>query len=159
MAGWLSDMMGRHMGKASIALDGQGNGRRERGVAVLEFAIASTVMVTLLFGILAYGEILAHYIQLRYVVGEVARQVAVGPDADDRNKIFTDLHDDMVQSFVNDAVPTGCATLTYAEEGTGATTKAVISGEYKLTDACRFMPAILPIPDNLEVFNRFLVRG
>lgn len=131
----------------------------ERGVAIIEFAGACGLMVTLLFGILAYGEVLAQYIQLRYAVGEISRQVAVGPDAAKRSSIFNSIRADMVDSFKTDSLTATCATFTYNEEVDGTHTKVVINGDYQLTDSCRLMPAILPIPEDLDVFNRFLVRG
>ena len=135
------------------------SGKGERGVAVIEFAIACTIMVTMLFGILSYGEVLAQYIQLRYAVGEISRQVAVGEDAPARQTTFDSLRPQMVAAFRSDAITATCARFDLQSEGAGSTAKVVIRGEYTLSDACRIMPAILPLPDDLSIFNRFPVLG
>ncbi|RJF94528.1 pilus assembly protein [Oleomonas cavernae] len=129
---------------------------------MIEFAMVSTLLVTMLFGILTYGEVLAHYIQLRYAVGEISRQMAVGEDENARSATFTNLHDKMVDAFKSDAVTATCASFKITPTGAGADAKVLVEGSYQLTDACRFMPAVVPLPTSLttlSVSNLVSVRG
>lgn len=52
----------------------------QRGAAVVEFAIASTVLLVLLFGIISYGYALSFKQDLTQAAAEGARQAAVGGD-------------------------------------------------------------------------------
>ena len=52
----------------------------ERGAALVEFAIASVVLLTLLFGIITYGYVLSFKQGLTQAAAEGARQAAVGGD-------------------------------------------------------------------------------
>ncbi len=56
-------------------------GHDERGAALVEFAIASVVLLTLLFGIISYGYILSFKQGLTQAAAEGARAAAVGADA------------------------------------------------------------------------------
>jgi Flp pilus assembly protein TadG len=51
--------------------------RDERGTAVVEFAIASVVLLTLLFGIISYGYVLSFKQSLTQAAAEGARAAAV----------------------------------------------------------------------------------
>ena len=53
----------------------------ERGAALVEFAIASVVLLTLLFGIITYGYVLSFKQGLTQAAAEGARAAAVGGDA------------------------------------------------------------------------------
>jgi Flp pilus assembly protein TadG len=52
----------------------------ERGAALVEFAIASTILLVLLFGIIEYGYVLSFKQSLTQAAAEGARQAAVGGD-------------------------------------------------------------------------------
>lgn len=67
----------------SIAVENHNPGRRrhdERGAALVEFAIASSVLLVLLFGIITYGYVLSFKQGLTQAAAEGARQAAVGGD-------------------------------------------------------------------------------
>ncbi|MFA5120600.1 TadE/TadG family type IV pilus assembly protein [Zavarzinia sp.] len=126
----------------------------ERGVAIIEFSVVSGLMVLLLLGIMAYGEILANYVQLKYVVGELSRQVATGTSTADRQSRYTaakaqilntsSLNADCVSILDPSFVP-GTIRLeaTYNLNGTG----------------CRLMPSFfLPMPTQLVATNEFTVQ-
>lgn len=55
-------------------------GRSERGAALVEFAIASVVLLVLLFGIISYGYVLSFKQGLTQAAAEGARAGAVGGD-------------------------------------------------------------------------------
>ena len=56
-------------------------GRGERGAALVEFAIASVILLTLLFGIISYGYVLSFKQGITQAAAEGARAAAVGGDA------------------------------------------------------------------------------
>jgi Flp pilus assembly protein TadG len=67
----------------SVALEINSPPRRrhdQRGAALVEFAIASTVLLVLLFGIITYGYVLSFKQGLTQAAAEGARQAAVGGD-------------------------------------------------------------------------------
>jgi Flp pilus assembly protein TadG len=77
----------------------------QRGAAVVEFAIASMVLLVLLFGIISYGYVLSFKQGLTQAAAEGARQAAVGGD-----------HVDAVRKAVsafNKTCGTGGLTCTY----------------------------------------------
>lgn len=57
-----------------------GRRRDQRGAAVVEFAIASSVLLVLLFGIITYGYVLSFKQGLTQAAAEGARAGAVGSD-------------------------------------------------------------------------------
>lgn len=125
----------------------------ERGVAMIEFAIASGVMVVMVLGILSYGEVLANYIQLKYAVGELSRQIAVGEDATERAERFTAAQTEVI---TNSGFSANCVTFT----PTGYTGTVTVTGLYLLDqEGCRTMPSLfLPMPGTLEAKNTFTVQ-
>jgi Flp pilus assembly protein TadG len=67
----------------SVAIDSrstQRRGRGERGAALVELALASTLLLTLLFGIIECGYVLSFKQGLTQAAAEGARQAAVGGD-------------------------------------------------------------------------------
>jgi Flp pilus assembly protein TadG len=129
---------------------------------MIEFAIASGLMVTLVLGILTYGEVLAQYIQLRHAVGEMARRVAVGSDAASRHDIFDALKPKMIASFKTDTITAECVAFVIDQAAGTSPPREKISATYSLTSECRFMPAILPMPASLttlQAFSLFPVPG
>jgi Flp pilus assembly protein TadG len=67
----------------SVAVEIHKPGRRrhdQRGAALVEFAIASTLLLVLLFGIISYGYVLSFKQGLTQAAAEGARQAAVGGD-------------------------------------------------------------------------------
>lgn len=67
------------MSVAVNKFDRQRRRHEERGAAVVEFAIASTVLLTLLFGIISYGYALSFKQGLTQAAAEGARAAAVAP--------------------------------------------------------------------------------
>ena len=68
----------------SVALKIQNPPRRrhdERGAAVVEFALASTILLVLLFGIITYGYVLSFKQALTQAAAEGARKAAVSTAA------------------------------------------------------------------------------
>ena len=68
----------------SVALEFQNPPRRrhdERGAAVVEFAVASTILLVLLFGIITYGYVLSFKQGLTQAAAEGARKAAVSTAA------------------------------------------------------------------------------
>lgn len=122
---------------------------------MIEFAVASGLMVTLVLGILTYGEVLAQYIQLRHAVGEMARRVAVGADPATRHDIFDDLKPKMIAGFKTDNITADCVDFVIDQAAGVSPTRERISATYSLTSECRFMPAILPMPDSLTTLRAF----
>ena len=127
----------------------------ERGVAVIEFALVASLMFTLLFGIMAYGEILADYVQLRYRLGELSRQVSVGENAADRQQIYNQAIAETLEGFMRDRA--GCTGPAFLPVTLPTTGQITITVTFSLGDACRIMPKILPIPDELSVDSSFTV--
>ncbi|WP_158595767.1 TadE/TadG family type IV pilus assembly protein [Oleomonas cavernae] len=130
-------------------------GRGERGAAVIEFALIASLMVTLLFGVMTYGEILADYVQLRYRLGELSRQVSVGEDAADRQEIYNRAIAEALQGFMQPR--TGCAGPTFSPLTLPTAGQVTITVTFSLDDSCRIMPEVLPIPDELSVDSTFTV--
>jgi hypothetical protein len=67
----------------SVAFENHSPSRRchdERGAALVEFAIASSVLLVLLFGIISYGYVLSFKQGLTQAAAEGARAGAVGRD-------------------------------------------------------------------------------
>ncbi|PWR22792.1 TadE/TadG family type IV pilus assembly protein [Zavarzinia aquatilis] len=125
----------------------------ERGVAMIEFSIASGIMVLILLGTFAYGEILSNYIELKYAVGELSRQVAVGQDAADRQNRFDAAR---AQVFGPDGMDPDCVTVATPSFASG---QVVVTVTYNFNTAgCRLMPSFfLPTPDQLTATNTFNV--
>jgi Flp pilus assembly protein TadG len=61
----------------SNSISRRSRGRDERGAAVVEFAIASVILLTLLFGIISYGYALSFKQGLTQAAAEGARAAAV----------------------------------------------------------------------------------
>ena len=77
-------------GKVSIAIEVPGTSPRrqdQRGTAVVEFAIASMLLLLLLFGIISYGYILSFKQGLTQAAAEGARAGAVGTPTDAVNAV------------------------------------------------------------------------
>ncbi len=125
----------------------------ERGVAMIEFSIASGIMVLILLGVFAYGEILTHYIELKYAVGELSRQVAVGQDAADRQSRFDAAKVRIIQ---NSGFNETCVDFPSPSFTSGT---VIVTGTYSFTTSgCRTMPTFfLPTPDTLSAENKFTV--
>ncbi|MCF4166428.1 pilus assembly protein [Zavarzinia compransoris] len=143
----------------------------ERGATIIEFALISTLMFTLMFAILSYGEVLADYVQLRYRAGEVARLVSLGEDGADREQIYLDAQNDTLRGFMN---MTGCAgALTYS----ALSTTPIVDGEDPPVEVgsqisftlsydfdhggdgnCRIMPQVfVPLPGNVSATRSFTI--
>lgn len=153
---------------------GGGNSARakgERGATIIEFALISTLMFTLMFSILSYGEVLADYVQLRYRAGEVARLVSLGEDGADREQIYLDAQNDTLKGFMN---MTGCAgALTYSalsttpltdgqepptEVGTRITFTLSYDFDHGGDGNCRIMPQVfVPLPATVSATRSFTI--
>ncbi|MCF4166430.1 pilus assembly protein [Zavarzinia compransoris] len=122
----------------------------ERGVAMIEFAFAAIIMVTIVLGILTYGEILANYIQLKYAVGELSRQIATGTDAGDSAARFTRAE---AQVKANSGFADQCVVF----ESSGFSGQVTVTGTYDFgPEGCRMMPVfLLPTPDTVTAENTF----
>lgn len=129
------------------------DGKGERGVAMIEFSIASGIMVMILLGTFAYGEILANFIELKYAVGELSRQVAVGQDAADRETRFNAAR---VRIIENSGFQQACVSFPSPSFASGT---VVVTGTYNFAvSGCRTMPTFfLPTPDTLSAQNEFNV--
>lgn len=116
------------------------DGGGERGASLIEFALISTLMFTMLFGVLSYGEILADYVQLRHRLAEIARLVSLGEDATDREQIFNDIKNDRVAGFMN---ITGCSPAFEAPDGfTGPPITITATYQFRADGSCRVMPEV-----------------
>jgi Flp pilus assembly protein TadG len=71
---------GASVSVADISRRARGRSHDQRGAAVVEFAIASVVLLTLLFGIITYGYVLSFKQGLTQAAAEGARAGAVGSD-------------------------------------------------------------------------------
>ena len=130
-------MSARRMSDDAEAKRGRGG---ERGATLIEFALISTLMFTLLFGALSYGEILADYVQLRHRLSEIARLVSLGEDATDREQIFNDIKNDRVAGFMNIS---GCSAAFEAPSGfTGPPVTITATYQFRADGSCRVMPEI-----------------
>lgn len=140
----------------SASLSSRNNPKGERGASVIEFALISSLMVVLLFGIMAYGEILADYVQMRYRLGEISREVSVGENAQDRQQIYNQAIIVEFEGMMSDRA--GCPGPTFSPSILPTVGQVTITVTYPLTDACRVMPHILPIPDELRVQSSFTIQ-
>lgn len=79
----MSEREGKRLNQAvSICISRRSRGRDERGAAVVEFAIASVVLLMLLFGIISYGYMLSFKQGMTQAAAEGARAGAVGSTTD-----------------------------------------------------------------------------
>ena len=130
----------------------------ERGASIIEFALLSSVMFVMLFGILSYGEVLADYVQLRHRVGEMSRLVALGEDAADRQSIFVEESRKTIEGFIRDDP----RCLTFNLTSLSATSmKLEIFYDYRENGECRIMPQVpfVPLPGSVGATNTFTVRN
>lgn len=120
---------------------------------MIEFSIASGIMVLILLGVFAYGEILANYIELKYAVGELSRQVAVGQDAADRQTRFNAARVRIIQ---NSGFRQACVNFPSPSFTSGT---VIVTGTYNFAaNGCRTMPTFfLPTPNTLSAENKFTV--
>lgn len=120
---------------------------------MIEFSIASGIMVLILLGVFAYGEILANYIELKYAVGELSRQVAVGQDAADRQARFNAARVRIIQ---NSGFRQACVNFPSPSFTSGT---VIVTGTYNFaSNGCRTMPTFfLPTPNTLSAENKFTV--
>lgn len=125
----------------------------ERGVAMIEFSVAAGILVLILLGLFSYGEVLVNYVELKYAVGELSRQVAVGEDPADRQSRFNAARTQIVQESGFDQ---GCVSFPAPSFASG---RIVVTGTYSFTaSGCRTMPDFfLPTPDSLTARNEFVV--
>lgn len=127
----------------------------ERGVSVIEFSLIASLMITLLFGIMAYGEIFANYVQMRYRLGEISREVSVGENQQDRQEIYTRAMTVEFEGLMKDRP--GCTGPVFSPTNLPPSGEITITVTYSLGDGCRIMPEILPIPDELRVRSTFVI--
>ncbi|MDD3445773.1 MAG: pilus assembly protein [Zavarzinia sp.] len=136
---------------------GNGAGRGERGASVIEFALLSTIMFMMLFGILSYGEVLADYVQLRHRLGEISRLVSLGEDAADRQSIYVEAKNEVMAGFMGHS---GCRP-SFSPDTLPASGSIVITATYSYgaNGECRIMPQIplVPLPASLKATNAFSV--
>ncbi len=132
----------------------------ERGAAAVEFSIVAVVLITLIFSVMIYGEVLANFVQMKYVVGQLAREVQVGEDATDRETIFNDAVADAEGVLYSGFVlvnPKPCITVDPMQiDGKEIT----VSARFSMSAACRAVPSLLlPLPDEIEAKNVFTVQN
>ncbi|PWR22366.1 TadE/TadG family type IV pilus assembly protein [Zavarzinia compransoris] len=133
-------------------------GGGERGATIIEFALLSSVMFVMLFGILSYGEVLADYVQLRHRVGEISRLVALGEDGPDRQAIFVEERNKIMGGFFVNK-PNCLRFTTPAFTGPNIIIEMVY--DYGENGECRIMPEVpfLFPPQTITVRNAFTVRN
>ncbi|MFZ2870367.1 TadE/TadG family type IV pilus assembly protein [Zavarzinia sp.] len=119
----------------------------ERGATLIEFALISSLMFAMLFGILSYGEILADQVQLRHRVSEISRLVSLGEGATDRELIFKQIRGKRLAGFMN---INGCAPEFEADGFAGPAITITARYQYQADGRCRVMP---------EVFTGLLPEG
>ena len=130
----------------------------ERGASIIEFALLSSVMFVMLFGILSYGEVLADYVQLRHRVGEISRLVALGEDAKDRQSIFVEESRKTIEGFIRDDP----RCLEFSEPAfAGPNITIEIIYNFGENGECRVMPQVpfVPLPSSVGAKNTFTVRN
>ncbi|MCW0180631.1 TadE/TadG family type IV pilus assembly protein [Zavarzinia sp.] len=133
----------------------QGNGG-ERGATLIEFALISSLMFAMLFGVLSFGEILADRVQLRHRLSEISRLVSLGEDATDRQQIFNDIKDDRMSGFMN---MSGCSPQFTADSFAGPNITITASYQFRPDGSCRVMPEIFVgiLPDHITMTGSFTV--
>jgi Flp pilus assembly protein TadG len=121
----------------------------QRGAALVEFAIASSVLLVLLFGIISYGYVLSFKQGLTQAAAEGARQAAVGGD-------YASAVARSVSAF-NQTCGTGGLTCTYstaaADTGcaAGACMRVRVSYDWKNYPLLPQFPGLgLLLPDTLK---------
>lgn len=138
-----------------VAADGA---RGERGATLIEFALISTLMFAMLFGVLSFGEILADHVQLRHRLSEISRLVSLGEDATDRQQIFNDIKDDRMAGFMN---MNGCSPQFQADNFTGPSITITATYQFRADGSCRVMPEIFVgiLPSHVTATNSFTVKN
>lgn len=136
---------------------------RERGATVIEFALIASLMFLLLLGILSYGEVLADYVQLRFRAGEVARQVSLGENAQDRQAIFIRARDEtdaQIEGFMKTRGDCGILFTSSSPDFNAADITITLEYRYGADSQCRIMPAIGPdlLPDSVSAEVSFTVQ-
>lgn len=128
----------------------------ERGATLIEFALISTLMFTMLFGVLSFGEILADHVQLRHRLSEISRLVSLGEDATDREQIFNDIKDDRMVGFMN---MSGCSPQFQADNFAGPSITITATYQFRADGSCRVMPEIFVgiLPDQVSATSSFTV--
>ena len=135
-----------------------GGVRRERGATLIEFALISSLMFTLLFGVLSYAEILADQVQLRHRVSEISRLVSLGEGAADRQTIFNQIKDDRLSGFMS---LEGCKPEFEADGFAGPSITITARYSYKADGRCRIMPEIIGglLPERIGTHASFAVTN
>lgn len=115
--------------------------RNQRAAAVVEMALVLPLLLTLLVGILVYGQyyMIAHAVQ--QAANDGARAALVGLDTADRDAIARRAATRSLQSFAGDGVPA-----VSVSETTDAITVAVA---YTVPPDSFARTAFVPIPDSV----------
>lgn len=130
--------------------------RRERGATLIEFALISSLMFALLFGVLSYAEILADQVQLRHRVSEISRMVSLGEGASERQTIFNQIKGDRLAGLMN---IDGCAPEFEADGFAGPSITISAHYRFRADGRCRVMPEIFSglLPERIGTYTSFTV--
>ena len=142
----------------SVAVDNTSRRRRrhdQRGAAVVEFAIASSVLLVLLFGIISYGYALSFKQGLTQAAAEGARAAAVAGSSATTVATTAMAH---VMDGYNKHCGTGgltCTATTYTDSANGCPSascvKVVASYDYKNYPLMPKFPGLgLLLPDTIS---------
>jgi Flp pilus assembly protein TadG len=140
---------------ADISRRARGRSHDQRGAAVVEFAIASVVLLTLLFGIISYGYALSFKQGLTQAAAEGARAAAVASSGQAQNAASTAVGP-ALNAFNKSCTSSGMSC-TYSTKATdtncsanGACMRVQVSYDYKDYPLMPKFPGLgLLLPDSL----------
>jgi Flp pilus assembly protein TadG len=130
--------------------------RDERGTVAIEFAIVLILLLTILFGIVAFGFQFATRIALSYAVAEGGRAAVAGLTSDERQQRATDAINRVLLSF-SPLIDPSKATIDVTSDGETPEGEAIMIGIIYNDERFNIFPFVPSFTANSEVDTTFLV--
>ena len=128
----------------------------EHGTVAIEFAIVLVLLLTILFGIIAFGFQLATRIALSYAVAEGGRSAVAGLTSTERQQLATDAVNRVLTDFSPLIDPTD-ATITVSSEGETSNGELIEVAIAYSDDRFNLFPFMPAFSSNWNVQTTFLV--
>lgn len=130
--------------------------RDERGSVAIEFAIVLVLLLSILFGIVAFGFQFAARIALSYAVAEGGRSAMVGLTSAERQERATEAVDRVLTSF-SPLIDPSKATVSVTSEGQTAEGEIIRIAVTYSDNRFNIFPFLPPPNANCNVETTFLV--
>ena len=128
----------------------------ERGTAAIEFAIVLVFLLSVLFGIIAFGFQFATHIALSYAVSEGGRAAVAGLTSDERQELASDAVNRVLTSFSPLIDPTE-ATVEVSSEGETSEGEAILVAVTYSDDRFDVFPFVPTLNGSTQVQTIFFV--